>query len=612
MAKARILAVDDQLYFRSFIEGLLVAEGYEVRTAASGDEALHALERQRFEVVITDLVMPGMDGHELVRRIKERDADQEVVVLTGVGDVRAAVAAMKLGATDYLLKPIERPELSQTLEGILQRRRLREEHARLMVENLEYMGVLSLYERAMGLFETRAIEPLAERIAEGLCLETRAQGAVVWLSDLDDSDRLRLAGARGLVRLEKEPEELSLAALPEPLARLGEREERSCLIAQPGETDALYLLLRHGSRCVGLVRLTDKLEGAPFHDRDLAAAEKFAELAAVAVEGALRLHSLERRALRDPTTRAYTLAFFDDVVRNEIHKASRFSRSFSVLKLQLAGLDALRASVPRRELELWLESLVLEVGHAARSTDLVAAESEELYRVLLPETGALGAVVLKRRIAEALERSQSFAGLPAEQRPQVLISTASFPADGTQLDSLVRVLEARLGEERGSLARELPDGTSSFSSLVDALLERGEPEPANRLEQVGHFLLEEVARRPRDCALLFLAPGSGLSTRLRESLERLRGLDAGTEVVLVSDEPIDTGGSAPVTRVSPRRARTRAAFLIYYGEGPAYALLRRRARKRGDVPLFHTSDRALVERLAFQLQGELGISLAAV
>ena len=72
MAKARILAVDDQLYFRVFLEDLLQQEGYEVCTASGGEEALHLLERESFDVILTDLVMPGVDGSELVQRVKER------------------------------------------------------------------------------------------------------------------------------------------------------------------------------------------------------------------------------------------------------------------------------------------------------------------------------------------------------------------------------------------------------------------------------------------------------------------------------------------------------------------------------------------------------------
>ena len=111
MSQGRILAVDDQLYFRVYLEDLLCEADYEVVTHASGADALAALEAGGFDVVITDLVLPGMDGSELVQRVKERWPNQEIVVVTSVGDVKTAVDAMKLGATDYLLKPLDRPAL---------------------------------------------------------------------------------------------------------------------------------------------------------------------------------------------------------------------------------------------------------------------------------------------------------------------------------------------------------------------------------------------------------------------------------------------------------------------------------------------------------------------
>jgi two-component system cell cycle response regulator len=196
MSKARILAVDDQRYFRELIEGLLDDEGYNVQTTSSGEEALHILEREDFDIVITDLVMPGIDGAELVRRIKERLPAQDVVMVTGVVDVKTAVDAMKQGATDYILKPFDRSVLIESINKILKRRRLRDEHARLMEENLEFMGVLSLFERASGLFSTLSVEPLAERLVEGLCLESRAQSGVVWVAEDPGQEMLKMVAAR--------------------------------------------------------------------------------------------------------------------------------------------------------------------------------------------------------------------------------------------------------------------------------------------------------------------------------------------------------------------------------------------------------------------------------
>ena len=551
------------------------------------------MERDCFDLVITDLVMPEMDGGELVKRIKERWPDQAVVIVSGVGDVQTAVDAMKYGATEYLLKPIERSTLARTLEQILNARRLHRESEKLMQENLEYMGALSLYERAVGLFATLSLQPLAERTLEAFCIETGAQSGVLWVRDDQDSDKLRLVAARGLVQVAEEPEALDAERLPQDF----------------GAGESLVVFLRHGGRLIGLVRLSDKLEGHDFGDPERALAQKAAELASVALANSLKLRSLERRSFRDPTTKAYTLAFFEDVVRNEIQKANRFGRSFALLLLELDGLARLneRFSVP--ELGRFLESLVFQVSRALRSTDLIASESEGRYRVLLPETDALGAAVLKRRIREALQAADLFEELSPDERPRLLLSAASYPADGTQVEILSHALEARLEDDRNTLLRSLDIEQESFAGAVDALLELARPGSPQTPEQVMRFAIEEVARRPRDRGLVFVSPGSGIPAGVRESLERLRGLQPRAEVVLVSDAKADAVAGGPVTCVSARRAGTRAPFVIYYGEGPAYALIRERSEDGDASPFFHTSDRSLVEHLAFKLQRDLGVSV---
>ena len=601
MSRARILAVDDQAYFRAFVEGMLTEEGYDVRTASSGEEALRWLERERFDVVLTDLVMPEMDGSELVRRIREREAEQEVVVVSGVGDVKTAVDAMKLGATDYLLKPIDRTALARSLEGLLQRKRLREEHSRLMAENLEYMGVLSLYERAIGLVATLALEPLSERIVEGLCLETRAQSGVLWVARENGTPGLRLLALRGLVRSADEP-----AEIPADAAGLEAPEDEGS--AANATSPQLQVPIRHGGRLLALARLADRLDGRDFDARDRAAAEKFAELAGLAIANALRFRSLESRSFRDPASGAYTEAYFQDVLRNELQKADRFGRSFSLLLLALE--PPAPSDLARDERQRFRHDVAHHVGRALRSTDLLAEQGGGRFGLLLPETDALGAAVLKRRIREALEQSDLLQGLDPPVRPQVLLAAASYPADATQLESLWQLLQTRLEEERRSLVRSLGLDASSFAASVHALLAQAEPAPAALPEQVSRFVLDEVARRPRERGLLFLAPGAGLSGPVREGLERLRGAPTRTEIVLVDDGPADPLAGSPVTCVSPRRVGTRVPFLVYYGEGPAYALLRQREGDGGSSGVFHTADRALVEHLAFQLQRDLGMPVA--
>ncbi len=103
---ARILVVDDESDLRSLFGDLLREEGYDVDSAVNGKEALLKMEKNFFDLVITDIKMPGLDGIEVLKRVKEIDPDCEVIVVTGHGSIETALESMKLGAADYLTKPL--------------------------------------------------------------------------------------------------------------------------------------------------------------------------------------------------------------------------------------------------------------------------------------------------------------------------------------------------------------------------------------------------------------------------------------------------------------------------------------------------------------------------
>jgi FixJ family two-component response regulator/GGDEF domain-containing protein len=611
MARARVLAVDDQRYFRELIEGLLVEAGYEVQTASSGDEALHVLEREDFDIVVTDLVMPGLDGAELCGRIRQGRPDQDIVIVTGVVDVRTAVDAMKLGATDFLLKPFDRETLLGALDAILRQRRLRAEHTRLMEENLEYMGVLSLYERAAALFGTVGLPALAERLIEALCIETRADGGLAWIADaLEDDAPLRLVGARGLARGEDAPAQLDLADLSGAVSvELG--EGHSCLSTDRDLGEVLWVPLVQGGRPLGVVRLSDKLEGAHFDDADRARAERFAGFASVAVATALRFRGLERRSLRDPVTRAYSAAYFRDVVRNESQKASRFGRSFTVLRFRIEQCPVLRRTLPQNEFARWLDLRVEAARAALRATDLLAAAGEDGFSILLPETDSVAALALQQRIRRAL-------GDVANGEPQspVLVASATYPVDGTRLEGLETVLEHRLAADATSLARRI--ATGGLVTTLDDLISRGHLEPREHRDQLARYVVDDVAARPNERALLFLTArqparaGDALVDALAPLADRTRE-GCGTQVVVLADGPQPPPaalGGGPVSWLRAPALGVDRSLLLYYGDGPAYALVSAAPRRDGTVPLFHTDDRGLVERLTHTLQCELGMAVA--
>src|SRR5262249_12352024 len=121
--KGRILVADDEEGVRTFLAEALERAGHEVVQAADGREALKAAREEPFDVVVTDLKMPNVDGMALVRTLRTEQPDVEIVVLTAHGDVASAVEAMKLGVFDYLQKPLSGPAAVRDLiKGALERR----------------------------------------------------------------------------------------------------------------------------------------------------------------------------------------------------------------------------------------------------------------------------------------------------------------------------------------------------------------------------------------------------------------------------------------------------------------------------------------------------------
>src|SRR5260370_1419324 len=127
---AHILVVDDEGAIRYSIGKALQRVGYHVTEAASGEEALQMMNEQEFEVVLTDIRMPGLSGVELLSKIKEKAPDSIVILMTGYASLGTAVESLRLGAHDYLIKPSSSQDIRQSVaRGLeraynLQRRRL--------------------------------------------------------------------------------------------------------------------------------------------------------------------------------------------------------------------------------------------------------------------------------------------------------------------------------------------------------------------------------------------------------------------------------------------------------------------------------------------------------
>ena len=158
--KAKLLIVDDEAIVRDSLGKWFREEGYEVGTAESASEALTRLAEARWDLALVDIKMPGMDGIELQRRLREIDPELIVIIMTGYASVETAVAALKNGAYDYVTKPFDPDDIANVVRNAISHRRAERETIRLretvaeVARPSEIIGKSAAIERVFEAIET--------------------------------------------------------------------------------------------------------------------------------------------------------------------------------------------------------------------------------------------------------------------------------------------------------------------------------------------------------------------------------------------------------------------------------------------------------------------------
>lgn len=157
----KVLVVDDDKGITSLIHDYLGQKGFKVSTAVDGEIALELFKEGIYHIVIIDLYMPGMSGTELLREIKRIKPDTEILMITGFGTIKDAVECIKLGAADFITKPIMPDHLHMTINRIIEEARLREE-----AELASYYKQLSHLDGLTGLYNFRHLNSSLKKEVE--------------------------------------------------------------------------------------------------------------------------------------------------------------------------------------------------------------------------------------------------------------------------------------------------------------------------------------------------------------------------------------------------------------------------------------------------------------
>ncbi len=284
-AQARILVVEDDAHIRTFCQRLLRVS-YEVDVAEHGGAALELLRQKPYDLVLTDMQMPVMGGIELLQHIRQHHPETDLVVITAYATVENARDALKLGALDYLSKPIETENLERTVRTCLELRRVRQEKERLS-------DLLFMYQFSQLIATSLDVETQVEQIVEFLW-QRYAPEALALSMRLLEEDQLHLLAARtqsGWV------EHARMAPLP---ADCEVDELLATHLRLAGGTEAYDephfagVLLRSHDRPLGYLHLARRAEQPPFDASERRLLSIFAGQVAASLDNA-RLY----KALKD-------------------------------------------------------------------------------------------------------------------------------------------------------------------------------------------------------------------------------------------------------------------------------------------------------------------------
>ncbi|MEN8183578.1 MAG: diguanylate cyclase [Myxococcota bacterium] len=456
-SRPRVVVVDDSRFDRE-IAREAVAPLAEIEVFADPEEALLSLGREAADLVLSDLAMPGLSGLDLLQRVRREHPGTDFVLLTAQASVDSAVDALRMGAADYLRKPIRPVELALVVERSLSRRKLLRENVRLRdaLATVEACGALApclepgeVYPAALDLIlqavsRTRGVAcfrqgPMKRPEAMGFRgLDEMQAGR---LREILVQDKLDLDGLREAEVLSASPMHEALRRAEIPVARLLALP----LHGEEGEGGVLWVF--EDDRAFTSVELED--------------AAIVSGHAIVALRNAERYAQAKERAFVDDVTEVYNARYLLEAASREIRRAERYGTELTVLFLDLDRFKLVNDRFGHLVGSQALRRLSQILGQCVRQVDTLARYGGDEFTILLVDTGIETGLSIAERIRRTVEEAPFETGGDEILHLTVSIGVATYPEHGHTREKLLEASDQAmyraksLGRNRICSASEL-------------------------------------------------------------------------------------------------------------------------------------------------------------
>ena len=441
MQKADILVVDDDAFFRTLSSDILRNGGYNVNAAPSGAEALKIIEKDGIDIVITDLMMPGIGGIELLERTKQHNTLIDVIVVTGHGSIETAINALKKGAFDYIRKPLNEEELLHTVEACLEKRKL-------LAENQEMRQSLNLFEVTRTITTTLDVNKLYNMTLDAMLQIVQADSGILVFYD-NAGANLEIRSIRHIEITEGEKIASAFkGSFERDLKNLGNitiigkevldlREPEAFM----GTSSILVAPLSRGGSTIGFILLLGGPGKRPPGARDTRNAAFVVEHASQAFENAHRYDEAKEMAFVDSLTNLYNAKYLEGSLDKELKRADRLMMPVSVLFLDLDNFKRINDTndhlIGSRVLVEVAKILLLSV----REVDTVVRYGGDEYVVVLVDADFNSGFKVADRIRASIENHSFLKDEGLDIRITASIGLATYPVHTKDKKELLKIAD---------------------------------------------------------------------------------------------------------------------------------------------------------------------------
>ena len=405
----KILLVDDDLTILSTLTRFLTGQGYAVAAAASGREALAALQQEDIPLAILDLMLPDTSGLELLAHVRTNSPDTEVILFTGLGALDSAIQALRLGAYDYLVKSeLRLPELQSVVDRALERRRLALANRQLL-EDLQQAQKELADTRARELTQIRRI---GETLAHPLTVPELAKGLLdlIWeslpLAHLGIKFQGRDRGEDTVASRHRDGVDDQLNEQFDRWLAEELRQDNHSSASDPALDPPVSLpcpvVLHEGLRAEDVQGLVAAGRMEPFSPEEAELFRIFALQGEAALKNVLLFEEVKSLAIRDGLTGLYNNRHFREVLAHQVELSRRYGWPLSLLFLDIDNFKSINDTWGHPDGDLVLKALADFLQSHVRLADVLCRYGGEEFVVLLPQTSWNQAHRLAERLREGI------------------------------------------------------------------------------------------------------------------------------------------------------------------------------------------------------------------